>query len=146
MFKDPLPDHKTRRGVYYNPRGYVNDTDVLIMSILSSDRDVLKQLLTTTESYRTHELFVPSHTLDNLRYADSPLFLRFSPLALDHRREQQTKRIGVLMQPSWLVAWSTNFHNDIVRRGRWVREHLLGGRVPDLPINVAAMILSLIHI
>jgi hypothetical protein len=44
------------------------------------------------------------------------------------------------MQPSWQVAWSTNFHNDIVRRGRWVREHLLGGRVPDLPINAAAMI------
>jgi hypothetical protein len=44
------------------------------------------------------------------------------------------------MQPSWNVAWSTNFHNDIVRRGRWVREHLLGGRVPDLPINAAAMI------
>jgi len=44
------------------------------------------------------------------------------------------------MQPSWNVAWSTNFHNDIVRRGRWVREHLLGGRVPDLPINAAAMV------
>jgi hypothetical protein len=44
------------------------------------------------------------------------------------------------MQPSWQVAWSTNFHNDIVRRGRWVRERLLGGRVPDLPIDAAAMI------
>ena len=110
------------------------------MSILSRDRDVFKQLLTTTESYRTHELFVPNGTLDNLRYADSPLFRRFSPLALDHRREQQGDRIGVLMQPSWNVAWSTNFHNDIVRRGRWVREHLLGGRVPDLPIDTAAMI------
>jgi hypothetical protein len=59
---------------------------------------------------------------------------------LDHRREQQGDRIGILMQPSWQVAWSTNFHNDIVRRGRWVREHLLGGRVPDLPIDAAAMI------
>jgi hypothetical protein len=59
---------------------------------------------------------------------------------LDHRRKQQGGRIGVLMQPSWQVAWSTNFHNDIVRRGRWVREHLLGGRVPDLPIDTAAMI------
>jgi len=140
VFKDPLPDHQTRRGVHYNPRGYVSDTDVLVMSILSRDRDVLKQLLTTTESYRTHELFVPNHTLDGLRYADSPLFHQFSPVALDHRREQQGDRIGILMQPSWQVAWSTNFHNDIVRRGRWVREHLLGGRVPDLPIDVAAMI------
>jgi len=140
VFKDPLPDHKTRRGVHYNPRGYVSDTDVLVMGILSRDKDVLKQLLTTTESYRTHELFVPNHTLDNLRYSDSPLFRQFSPLALDHRRKQQGDRIGVLMQPSWQVAWSTNFHNDIVRRGRWVREHLLGGRVPDLPIDAAAMI------
>jgi hypothetical protein len=31
------------------------------------------------------------------------------------------------MQPSWQVAGFTNFHNEIVRRGRWVREHLLGG-------------------
>jgi hypothetical protein len=140
VFKDPLPDHQTRRGVHYNPRGYVSDTDVLVMSILSRDRDVLQQLLTTTESYRTHELFVPNHTLDDLRYADSPLFRQFSPLALDHRRDEQGDRIGILMQPSWQVAWSTNFHNDIVRRGRWVREHLLGGRVPDLPIDAAAMI------
>jgi len=140
VFKDPLPDHQTRRGVHYNPRGHVSDTDVLVMSILSRDRDVLKQLLTTPESYRTHELFVPNHTLDGLRYADSPLFRQFSPVALDHRRERQGDRIGILMQPSWQVAWSTNFHNDIVRRGRWVREHLLGGRVPDLPIDAAAMI------
>ncbi|MFT5430916.1 MAG: hypothetical protein ACI9OJ_001595, partial [Myxococcota bacterium] len=140
VFKDPLPDHQTRRGVHYNPKGYVSDTDVLVMSILSHDRDVVKQLLTTPESYRTHELFVPNHTLDGIRYADSPLFRQFSPVALEHRREQQGDRIGILMQPSWQVAWSTNFHNDIVRRGRWVREHLLGGRVPDLPIDAAAMI------
>jgi hypothetical protein len=49
-------------------------------------------------------------------------------------------RVGLLMQPAWLVAWSTNFHTDPVRRGRWIREQLLGGRVPDLPINAAAMI------
>ncbi|MFP6613620.1 MAG: DUF1588 domain-containing protein, partial [Pirellulales bacterium] len=140
VFKDPLSDHQTRRGIHYNPRGYVADTDVLVMIILSRDRDVIRQLLTTTESYHTHELFVPNSTLDNLRYSDSPLFRLFSPLALDHLREQQGNRIGILMQPSWNVAWSTNFHNDIVRRGRWVREHLLGGRVPDLPIDAAAMI------
>jgi len=49
-------------------------------------------------------------------------------------------RIGVLMQPSWLAGWSTNFDNDPVRRGRWVREKLLGGTVPDLPIGVVAAV------
>jgi hypothetical protein len=44
------------------------------------------------------------------------------------------------MQPSWLVAWSTNFDTDPVRRGRWVRERLLGGTVPDLPIGVVAQV------
>ncbi len=50
----------------------------------------------------------------------------------------KSTRIGILMQPSWLVAWGTNFDNDPVRRGRWIRERLLGGTVPDLPIGVAA--------
>jgi hypothetical protein len=140
VFKDPLPDYLRRRGTHYHPQGYVSDTDVLVLSILSHDRDVLRELLTTDESYRTHELFRVNHTLDGLRGGQGPLFHPFGPVALEHRREQPTDRIGVLMQPSWNVAWSTNFHNDIVRRGRWVREHLLGGRVPDLPINVAAMI------
>jgi mono/diheme cytochrome c family protein len=136
VFKDPLPDYMTRRGVHHNPRGSVDDTDVLVFRILSRDEDVLKELLTTTESFATHELFGPS--ADGLRSGEA-LFRSFGPYALDHRRPS-SERIGVLMQPSWHVAWSTNFHNDIVRRGRWVREHLLGGRVPDLPINAAAMV------
>ncbi|QDU92270.1 DUF1588 domain-containing protein [Lignipirellula cremea] len=139
VFKDPLPDYLQRRGIGYNPRGSVADTDVLVLSILSRDKDVLKELLTTPESYATHELFGPVGTLDGLRSGES-LFRSFGPLAMEHRRPPQVGRIGLLMQPSWHVAWSTNFHNDIVRRGRWVREHLLGGRVPDLPINAAAMI------
>jgi len=52
----------------------------------------------------------------------------------------ENTRIGILMQPSWLVAFSTNFDNDPVRRGRWVRERLLGGTVPDLPIGVIAQV------
>jgi hypothetical protein len=132
VFKDPLPDHMTRRGAHYAPRNYVTETDVLVFRILSRDQDVLKELLTTTESFDGGAL------PDGFQNGDR-LFRAFGPQALDHRRPP-SERIGILMQPSWHVAWSTNFHNDIVRRGRWVREHLLGGRVPDLPINVAAMV------
>ncbi|MBM3972403.1 MAG: DUF1588 domain-containing protein, partial [Planctomycetes bacterium] len=153
VFKDPLPDYLQRRGHYYNPRGLVDDTDVLVLRILSRDQDVLKELLTTPESFATHELFGPGP--NGLRSGEA-MFRSFGPYALDHlgtqsqrrsaKRSKTTgaaddsERIGILMQPSWNVAWSTNFHNDIVRRGRWVREHLLGGRVPDLPINAAAMV------
>ncbi len=132
VFKDPLPDYMTRRGAHYEPRNYVTETDVLVFRILSRDQDVLKELLTTTESFDGGALPEGFQNGDRL-------FRAFGPQALDHRRPP-SERIGILMQPSWNVAWSTNFHNDIVRRGRWVREHLLGGRVPDLPINVAAMV------
>jgi mono/diheme cytochrome c family protein len=130
VFKDPLPDYLQRRGIGHNPRDYVADTDLLILHTLGRDLDVLKELLTSREAFRSHELFRP----------DFPAFRHLPPIAGENRRQPQGDRIGVLMQPSWQVAWSTNFHNDIVRRGRWVRERLLGGRVPDLPINTAAMI------
>lgn len=55
------------------------------------------------------------------------------PLAIEHRK-------GVLTHPSWLIAHSTNFHPDAIRRGRWIREKLLAGRVPDVPITVDAQV------
>lgn len=47
-------------------------------------------------------------------------------------------RVGILTHPSWLIAHSTNFDNHAIDRGRWIRERLLGGRVPDIPITVDA--------
>ncbi len=44
------------------------------------------------------------------------------------------------MQPVWLTAHTTNFDNDLVRRGRWIRERLLGQTVSDLPISVVAQV------
>jgi hypothetical protein len=48
------------------------------------------------------------------------------------------QRMGVLTHPAWLVAHSTNFDNDPIRRGHWIRYKLLGGNIPDIPINVDA--------
>jgi hypothetical protein len=49
-------------------------------------------------------------------------------------------RIGILMQPSWLVAWGSNFDNDPVRRGLWIRERLLGDKVPEVPVGVVIVL------
>jgi hypothetical protein len=49
-------------------------------------------------------------------------------------------RMGILTHPAWLIAHSTNFHADAIRRGRWLREKLLAGRVPDIPITVDAQV------
>jgi hypothetical protein len=55
------------------------------------------------------------------------------PFALPHRK-------GILTHPAWLVAFASNTHTDPVRRGRWIREKLLAGVVPDVPIAVDAKI------
>lgn len=49
------------------------------------------------------------------------------------------QRAGILTQPSWLTAHSSNFDNDPVKRGKWIYEHLLGGIIPDVPITVDAI-------
>ena len=55
------------------------------------------------------------------------------PFAIENRK-------GILTHPSWLIAHSGNFQTDPIRRGRWIREKLLAGRVPDVPITVDAQV------
>jgi hypothetical protein len=47
-------------------------------------------------------------------------------------------RAGMLTHPAWLVAHSGNFDTDPIRRGKWIREHLLGDTIPEIPIGVDA--------
>jgi hypothetical protein len=61
----------------------------------------------------------------------------------DYPVEQPFKianRSGILTHPAWLIAHSSNFHTDPIKRGRWIREKLLAGRVPDVPITVDAQV------
>ncbi len=53
---------------------------------------------------------------------------------------QISNRRGILTHPAWLVAHSGNFQTDPIRRGRWIREKLLAGTVPEIPITVDAKI------
>ncbi|MFT4550262.1 MAG: hypothetical protein ACI9MB_004239, partial [Verrucomicrobiales bacterium] len=50
------------------------------------------------------------------------------------------QRLGILTHPSWLVSHSDAMDNHAILRGRWIRERLLGGGVPDVPITVDAML------
>ncbi|MEM6980569.1 MAG: DUF1588 domain-containing protein, partial [Planctomycetota bacterium] len=50
------------------------------------------------------------------------------------------QRLGILTHPSWLVSHSDAMDNHAIHRGRWVRERLLGGGIPDVPITVDAML------
>jgi len=50
------------------------------------------------------------------------------------------QRMGILTHPSWLVSHSDAMDNHAISRGKWIRERLLGGAVPDVPITVDAML------
>ena len=52
----------------------------------------------------------------------------------------EDQRLGILTHPSWLVSHSDAMDNHAILRGRWVRERLLGGGIPDVPITVDAML------
>ena len=55
------------------------------------------------------------------------------PTKMAHRK-------GILTHPAWLIAFAANTETDPIRRGKWVREKLLAGTVPDVPITVDAVI------
>ena len=50
------------------------------------------------------------------------------------------ERLGLLTHPSWLVSHSDAMDNHAIHRGIWIRERLLGGGIPDVPITVDAQL------
>lgn len=50
------------------------------------------------------------------------------------------QRLGILTHPTWLVSHSDAMDNHAIHRGIWVRERLLGGGIPDVPITVDAQL------
>jgi len=49
-------------------------------------------------------------------------------------------RKGFLTHPAWLIAHAQNTETDPVIRGKFIREKLLAGTIPDVPITVDAVI------
>lgn len=61
----------------------------------------------------------------------------------DYPTQQPAKipdRKGMLSHPAWLIAHAQNLETDPIHRGKWIREKLLAGTIPDVPITVDAVI------
>jgi hypothetical protein len=52
----------------------------------------------------------------------------------------KSQRLGILTHPAWLVSQSDAMDNHAIHRGIWIRERLLGGGIPDVPITVDAQL------
>jgi len=148
VFKDRPAD------VLFAPQQMVRDTDQLILWVLDRDKDILRELLTTPKSFvnwagpredkKTKQIVlkraVEAHPINDKGRKHPEAAYGLEEWPESQPVDLPGDRLGVLMQPSWVVAWSGNFENDPVRRGRWIRERLLGGRVPDLPLGIAAKV------
>jgi hypothetical protein len=150
VFKDPKDVRAVGIGGKYSAEALVIDTDMLVLHVLKSDRDVLKQLLTTDQGFvgwqAAHRRGGPKQEARNpfgTRPGQNELYKHYNfdlakwsdkmPLPLPN-----DQRAGLLTQPAWLIAHSANDENHAIHRGKWVRERLLGGSVPDTPITVEA--------
>ena len=123
----------------------IEDTDQLVAWIVERDENVFEELLTTNLSFvnyrvdrnKKRPLIARSKSLVHTSYG-LPIDWKWTPqqpIAIP-----KAERAGILTQPSWLVTQSGNFDNHPIHRGKWVRERLLGGTIPDLPITVDAQL------
>ncbi len=134
----------------YKPQQFVHDTDALILHILAKDRDVLRELLTTQQAFvdvmagprlnlflqkKKESPFTKKDHINDFYNLPAAAWKLNAPVPLP--KEQ---RAGILTQPSWLIAFSTNTDNHAILRGKWVRERLLGGQIPDTPVTVDAQL------
>lgn len=80
---------------------------------------------------------------DFMRGYNVAKFFNFRLDNWDYKTEQPAKvahRKGLLTHPAWLIAHAKNTETDPVIRGKWVREKLLAGTIPDVPITVDAAV------
>lgn len=142
------------------------DADGFVLSILEQDRQVLRKLL-TSDQYMVHYID-PEQARKKLaqirrekknKDALEKLARGLTPVVGHYRGghyfttygfEKETwdfpieqphpvpNRAGMLTHPAWLVAHSGNFDTDPIRRGKWIREHLLADPIPDIPIGIDA--------
>jgi hypothetical protein len=139
VFKDP-PERGT-----YEPGMLVSDLENTVGDILREDKDVLATLLTTNKYYVNYHYDSNKKTASPHRNGMLNQTVYGLPPDWKWTAEQPVElpadeRAGVLTHPAWLVAWSGNFESHPVQRGRWIREKLLGGSVPDVPIGVDARV------
>ncbi|MEK6235502.1 MAG: DUF1588 domain-containing protein, partial [Planctomycetales bacterium] len=140
-FKDSPGEGIGSRSLIAGPQGYIAE-------IVNEDRNVFEELLTSPRFNENKEVLLARletmyqqklAALPKSRHAAATKW-RDDGLKSGKRLKSETFRAGILTHNSWLIAHSTNNANDPVHRGVWVRQRLLAGSIPALPIAVEAKI------
>lgn len=147
VFKDPedQPPVEFPHGIQYRPDWHVADADAFCLRIVGEDEHVLRQLLTSNRysirgGFNTTHIRILKRAERNGYYAGFHGLYGLKPEELEPWRADYDvpHRKGLLMHPAWLIAFSDNEKNQAIQRGRWVTTKLLGGQIPDTPVEVDA--------
>jgi len=135
-------------GQYGYESTLVQQLDDMIARIVAADEDVFAALLTSrqfytpaTAGYQEGQTSVWKSTAETSRVYNVQGVTEQTREAR-WKELPEAERAGVLTHPAWLGAHSLSFENDpnLVHRGKWIREELLCNDLPDLPLNVDAML------
>lgn len=142
---DVIPDYGNLISGYYGhePR-LVEQMDDYIARIIVEDADVFAELMTNRLYYTPATAEFEGSSISNSTLRTNAIY-NLTELTEPTREDRwkelpANERAGVLTHPAFLAAHALAFENDpnLVHRGKWVREELLCGIVPDLPITVEA--------
>lgn len=130
----------------YHPKRLVQDADKFILKIIDEDRDVFRAWLTSRDYYVRGMFNYTGTKLSPIRwengYKDYHRNYNLTTEQVGKLPEwfemPKRERAGILTHPAWLLAFSDNEKNQAIQRGRWITTKLLGGMVPDAPVEVDA--------
>lgn len=147
VFKAPEDQPKSlfNRGRQYHPIWHVADADHFCLRIVREDRNVLRQLLTSSR-YSVQGGFNSKHIKILKRGEQNGYRSGYHGVYGVQEEElppwrfdvDVPNRKGMLHHPAWLIAFSDNEKNQVIQRGRWINTKLLGNYVPDAPVEVDA--------
>jgi hypothetical protein len=124
--EDVFPDVEGAGDARYRPQRFVDETDLLIDHLVENDRnrDFFYTMLTTDKAFVSRDTAIFYNTTSEAD-PDEPELVT---LPADQRQ-------GIMMQPSWLVAFSEPDHNSPIRRGLFMQESMLCGNNPEVPVD-----------
>jgi hypothetical protein len=143
--EDVIPDYGNLISGYYGHEPtLIEQMDDTIARIIVEDTEVFRKLLTTRQYYTPATAEFVGSSIDGSTLQTNAIY-NLTELTEPTREDRwktlpEDERAGLLTHPAWLAAHAGAFENDpnVVHRGKWIREKLLCGIVPDVPITVEA--------
>jgi hypothetical protein len=131
----------------YGPRVTLGDAHRFVADVLEEDKNVFEELLASPRINQNVDAALKElddnhaekmKTLTGEKAEEELMKYKRTRKERASRLRNETFRAGILTHPAWLIAHSKCVENDPIHRGKWIRERLLAGSIPEVPINVDA--------